>query len=89
MAEHSLYLSDCKNMELTGVDHVNTFDEQQIILATGMGYLSIVGEGLHITMLNLDQGKVNIQGKVISLEYKAQDIDLKTKSKSLINRLFK
>jgi sporulation protein YabP len=76
-------------MELTGVDNVNTFDEQQIILATGMGYLSIVGEGLHITMLNLDQGKVNIQGKVISLEYKAQDIDFKTKSKSLINKLFK
>jgi sporulation protein YabP len=89
MAEHSLYLSDCKNMELTGVDNVSTFDEQQIILATGMGYLSILGEGLHITMLNLDQGKVDIQGKVISLEYKAQDTDLKTKSKSMINRLFK
>lgn len=89
MAEHSLYLSDCKTMELNGVNNVSTFDEQQIILATEMGYLSIVGEGLHITMLNLDQGKVNIQGKVISLEYKAQDTDLKTKSKSMINRLFK
>jgi sporulation protein YabP len=89
MAEHSIYLSDRSMMELTGVDNVNTFDEQQIILETGMGYLYVIGEGLHITMLNLDQGKVNIQGRVTSLDYKAQDADLKTKSKSIINRLFK
>lgn len=89
MAEHSLQLLDCKVMELTGVNHVNNFDEQQIILETVFGYLYIVGVELHITRLNLDEGKVDIQGKIVSLEYKAQGEDFKTKGKSLINRLFK
>lgn len=89
MAQHSLQLVDRKNIELTGVASVNNFDEEQIILETSMGFLVIVGDSLHITMLNLEDGKVAIQGNVTSMEYKALGADFKTKSKSLINRLFK
>jgi sporulation protein YabP len=89
MAQHSLYLSDCKIMELTGVSSVNTFNEEQIILETGVGFLAIVGTNLHITNLNLEEGKVAIQGDVVNIEYKPQGASFKARGKSVISRLLK
>ncbi len=89
MAEHSIKLINRSNMELTGVSSVNTFDEEEIILETSLGYLYIVGENLHITMLSLEEGKVSLEGEVNSVEYKALGIDLRTKSKNVLSRLLK
>ncbi len=89
MAEHSLILSNRRNMEISGVNNVNTFDEEEIILETSMGCLIILGQELHISMLNLDEGKVNIEGNVISIEYKAQGTDIKAKGKNILSRLLK
>jgi sporulation protein YabP len=89
MAEHSLNLANRQHMDLTGVTNVITFDEEEIVLATNMGYLSIVGEQLHINMLNLDEGLVAIQGSVNNIGYKPQGTDIKSKGKSMLNRLLK
>ena len=89
MSDHYLKLTNRKNMELTGVSRVNTFDEEEIILETVMGYLNILGEELHISMLNLDEGKLTIEGNIASIEYKAQGTDIKARSKNILNRLLK
>lgn len=89
MAEHSLSLANRQRMELTGVTNVISFDEQEIILATTQGYLAITGEELHINALNLDDGKVAIQGKVNNIGYKPEGTDFKAKGKNMLGRLFK
>lgn len=89
MTEHSISLANRQNMELSGVTNVITFDEEEILLNTTQGYLSINGTELHINMLNLDQGQVAIQGIVDNLAYKNQGPDIKTRGKSIINRLLK
>jgi len=89
MAEHSLSLVNRQRMDLTGVTNVITFDEAEIILATTLGYLSVVGEELHIGMLNLDEGRVAIQGNVNSVFYKPQGTDFKAKGKNILTRLLK
>jgi len=89
MADHTIKLINRKNMELTGVNNVNTFDEQLILLETGMGLISISGQDLHITRLNLDEGKVDLEGSINSVEYKAQGADVKSKGKNILNRLLK
>lgn len=89
MSTHSITLNNRSNMELTGVNNVNTFDEQEIILETSLGHLFIIGEGLHITMLNLEEGKVALEGGINSVEYKSAGVDLKTKSKNVLSRLLK
>lgn len=89
MAEHSIKITERSQMELTGVNNVNTFDEQEIILETSLGHLFILGEELHITMLNLEEGKVALEGAINSIEYKSQGADLKTKSKNILSRLLK
>ncbi|SHG43654.1 sporulation protein YabP [Thermosyntropha lipolytica DSM 11003] len=89
MAEHSITLTDRRYMELTGIKNVITFDEEEIILESSPGLIFIVGQGMHITMLNLDEGKVKIEGEVQSFQYKPQGTDIKTRSKNIINRLLK
>lgn len=89
MSDHSLLLVNCSKMELTGINNVNTFDEEEIILETARGFLFITGQELHVTMLNLEEGKVVLEGKVTSMEYKDQGSDVKTKSKNILNRLLK
>ncbi|MGI6413350.1 MAG: sporulation protein YabP [Syntrophomonadaceae bacterium] len=89
MSDHTIRLVNRKNMELTGINNVNTFDEQLILLETGMGLISISGQDLHITKLNLDEGKVDLEGSINSVEYKAQGADVKTKGKNILNRLLK
>ncbi len=89
MHEHSLTLANRQNLQLSGVTNVIAFDEDEIVLETSQGYLSINGTELHINMLNLDQGQVAIQGTFNNLGYKAQGTDLKSKGKNILNRLLK
>jgi sporulation protein YabP len=89
MAEHSMNLVNRQRMELTGVTNVISFDEEEIVLATTMGYLAVTGEELHINMLNLDEAKVAIQGTFNNISYKPQGTDFKAKGKSMLGRLLK
>jgi sporulation protein YabP len=89
MAEHFIKLTNRKSMELAGVSNVINFDEQEIVLDTSMGTLFVVGEDLHINLLKLDEGKVALEGNVNSIMYKAQGIDMKSKSKNILGRLLK
>lgn len=89
MGDHSLTLVNRNNMQLSGIKNVNTFDEDEIVLETGLGYLCILGQGLHVSMLNLEEGKVALEGNVNSVEYKAQGTDIKAKGKNILNRLLK
>ena len=89
MAEHSIHLINRKNVEMGGVNKVISFDEDEILFETNMGCLAIHGEDLHIVQLNLDNGEVEVEGSVNSLEYKPQGTDFKVKGKNVLNRLFK
>ena len=89
MSEHSLLLLDRRTMEISGVENVNTFDEEEIILETVMGFLYVVGEQLHVSMLNLEQGKVVVEGSIINIQYKKEGKDIKTRGKNILSRLLK
>ena len=89
MAEHSLMLINREHMEISGVTNVNTFDEKEIIIESRQGYLYITGQNMHVSNLNLDEGKVSIDGSINSIEYKTQSGDLKSRSKNIIQRLLK
>ncbi len=47
---------------ITGVEQVESFNENIIILMTVKGGMTIKGEGLNVGKLNLDDGNVKIDG---------------------------
>ena len=66
---HMLTINDRKSAQLTGVKEVLSFDEKQLLLRTEQGDLAVSGEGIHITALLLDEGKLTFEGRVDALSY--------------------
>lgn len=84
---HSITLTERKNIILTGVKKIESFDEEEFFMETTMGNLTIKGEGLEIIKLDTYQGNVSIKGKVDSLSY--SDEGKKEKENGIFNKLFK
>lgn len=66
---NKIILTDRKHLILDGVEYVGNFDNREIALDTNMGFLALRGEGLHITELSLEEGRLVVEGKVSSLEF--------------------
>ena len=67
--EHSVVLIDRKRLSLTGVEDVDCFNEQVVVLRTPLGMLTVTGAGLNISQLTLEDGRVELEGEVDALEY--------------------
>lgn len=85
---HGLSLSERKNIVVTGVKKIESFDSLEFLIDTTLGYLHIKGEELEIIKLDTYQGNVSIKGRVDSLEYLDNGIK-KNKENSFLNKLFK
>ncbi|UJF33112.1 sporulation protein YabP [Paenibacillus hexagrammi] len=76
-----------KLLEISGVLNVESFDSEEFLLETELGYLMIKGQNLHIKNLSLEQGLVAIEGVVSDLSY--VDGNSQEKSKGFLGKLFK
>ena len=66
---HNIIMESRSKVSVTGVEDVESFDENCIVMMTSRGALSVNGSELHLEKLNLDSGEVVIEGTVNSLEY--------------------
>ena len=49
---HNVYLKDRKNIELTGVKNIESFDSLEFLIETSLGFLNIKGSDLSLTRLD-------------------------------------
>lgn len=84
---HLLNLTNRNQLNIEGIVNLGSYNQDQIILETNYGVLEIKGEQLHVQQLNLDQGKVLIDGEVRSLIY--TDETFRQKGKGFFSRLMK
>ena len=66
---HGLSLKERKELSITGVTEVVSFDEETVVLRTGLGTLIIQGSGLHLNQLSQNGGQVEVSGTVSTLVY--------------------
>ena len=71
-APHHVVLEDRKHLTVSGVEDVERFDENTIVLSTTMGAMTIIGENLHIEKLSLDGGDLKVEGTIESLVYEEE-----------------
>ena len=57
MKPHSLSLEGRQKATITGVEEVDSFNEQMVVLATTAGTLTLLGQQLHVSHLNLEDGR--------------------------------
>ena len=56
-------------MRLRGVNNVDEFDEEKIVLQTELGKLEIKGQHLNVTSLDVEHGSLQIDGIIYSFSY--------------------
>lgn len=69
---HKLTLDKRRSALLTGVKDVISFDENEILLETDCGLLTVKGKQLHVRRLSLDKEEAELDGFVEQLEYSAE-----------------
>ena len=85
---HSISITERKNIVVTGVKKIDSFDDEEFLLETNMGYIIIKGSELEIIKLDTYQGNVSIKGRINSLTY-MENANKKEKEDSIISKLFK
>lgn len=85
---HNVTLSDRKNIVVTGVKKIESFDDEEFLMDTSMGYMIIKGESLEIIKLDTYQGNVSIKGTINMLTYVA-NTGKKDKEDGIFSKLFK
>lgn len=85
---HGISIAERKNILVTGVKKIESFDNEEFLMDTTLGFLVIKGSELEIIKLDTYQGNVSIKGNVDSLSYVSKDLK-KEKEESFISKLFK
>ena len=77
-------LSGREHLSVTGVEDVDRFDENEIVMTTAEGALVVTGENLHIGKLSIDGGELHVDGRIDAVTYE----DAPVQSGGFFARLF-
>ena len=81
---HNITINERKNIIISGVKKIESFDYEEFLLETTMGNITIKGSDLEIIKLDTYQGTVSIKGVINSLNY-----DTVKKEEGMFSKLFK
>ena len=84
---HGISVAERKNVLVTGVKKIESFDNEEFLMDTTLGFLVIKGKGLEIIKLDTYQGNVTIKGTVDSFSYIIKETK-KNKEDTFIGKLF-
>jgi sporulation protein YabP len=87
VVDQDLTLKGRRYLEITGVKQVESFDSEEFLVETVLGFLHIKGQNLQMKNLDVEKGHVAIKGKVNELIY--LDEHSTGKAKGLFSKLFK
>ena len=66
---HNVVIKDRKNMDISGVRMIDSFDATEFLMETTQGWLLIKGHELVLGKLDTERGEVNIKGVIDSIQY--------------------
>ena len=84
---HNIIIENRCKISVSGVEDIESFNEEEIILHTTGGVLFIKGENLHINRLSVDSGDTQITGSINCLDYPSNYG--KSKGASLLGRILR
>jgi sporulation protein YabP len=65
----NIILKDRRRLMISGVNHVESFNEECIILDTELGILVVRGMDMHINKLNVETSELDVEGNICMIEY--------------------
>lgn len=86
---HVVTITNREQVIIGGVIHVDSFDDQEIVVDTDLGTLNLKGEDLHIKQLSLDDGSLEIEGVINAVVYSVRPKGRGAKAKGLLERILR
>jgi len=83
---HNFLLEGREKMSVSGVNDVDIFNPDMIVVQTEMGMLTVKGADLHINKLNLEASELIIEGEIASCIYSDKQVN---QGGSLLSKIFK
>lgn len=68
-SQNIVTLENRSGLTVTGVNDVDSFDENSIVAYTDYGQLTIQGSSLNIKRLSVESGELDVEGSISSLIY--------------------
>ena len=68
-AEHSLFLFDRKEIKITGVSKIISFDDSYVMLSSVLGDIDVSGNNMNVDALDLESGYALISGEICGINY--------------------
>jgi len=81
---HNVIMENREKISISGVKKTENFDDKIIVLDTQMGQMTIKGDNLHISKMDIDTGNLSVTGNIYGLIYNETN-----NSNSFIKRIFK
>lgn len=83
---HKLVMTGRNKLVVSGVEDVESFDEDIIVAYTTEGAMTVKGCDFKINRLNVDDGELEIEGEVDSIQY---DNRHKSDKGGFLSKIFK
>jgi len=89
--DHQVIITNREHVTIKGVIHVDSFDDQEVMMETDLGILVIRGEELNIKQLSLDEGVFSVEGYIHAVQYHAggKARGSKARGKGWMDKLFR
>ncbi|NLM74746.1 MAG: sporulation protein YabP [Clostridiaceae bacterium] len=65
----NIILKDRRRLMISGVNQVESFNEDCIVLDTELGILIVRGMGMHINKFNVETSEIDVEGDIGAFEY--------------------
>ena len=62
-------MKDREHIDISGVEEVISYDENGLCLTVGGSRLTVDGENIHVSSLNVEEGRIVADGRIRSLSY--------------------
>ena len=83
---HKMTLTNREKMTVTGVEDVDSFDDDRIVIYTVDGIMTVKGAEFRINRLNVEDGELEVEGEIDSIEYSDGH---KSEKVGLFSKIFK
>lgn len=82
---HQVNLVDREELNVNGVSSLGSYDEKEVVMETQLGMMMVRGERLSVKQLNLEDGKITIDGDIKSISYE----EIHKERRGLLDRFLK
>ena len=87
--KHDLSLTSRKELLVTGVKNIESFDSEEFLIETNLGFLHIKGSNLTLDKMDNENNELIIKGQINSLSYVSNNQKGKESKGNIFKKLLK